>query len=92
MAAWTGLIWHDAITMLEHGTNTCKIPRNPLFIQCNKSKELLSQTTTVLKNPGTVFHLKSYEGLSLMDINAISTKRGTVEIHCRVNVRFAQIN
>ncbi|XP_048759093.1 phosphatidylinositol-glycan-specific phospholipase D-like isoform X2 [Ostrea edulis] len=39
MSVWTHRKWHDAITMLENGTQSCHIPHNPLFINCTKKQD-----------------------------------------------------
>lgn len=60
MAAWSVLLWHRTIDMLEHGTQTCTIPKSPLFINCSKTNSasasaadlMLEKTKDMLKNPG----------------------------------------
>lgn len=34
MAAWTSIIWHDVVHLIEFGNSTCVIPRNTLYIRC----------------------------------------------------------
>lgn len=78
MAGWSTLLWHDTITMLEHGTNTCIIPRNPLFIQCNKTRGNPSQIDyPLLKNPGTVVPLEELlQHSKIDDVQTLSTQQG----------------
>ena len=58
MAAWSVLLWHKTIDMLEHGTDVCVIPKSPIFINCNKTDHVTGlktkQSYRTLKNPGTV--------------------------------------
>ena len=82
MAAWSVLLWHKTIDMLEHGTDVCVIPKSPLFIKCNKSDPatVLSrrQLNRNLKNPGTVTVLQEmYKNMDFSDLNVKQTKRGS---------------
>lgn len=81
MAAWSVLLWHKTIDMLEHGTDVCTIPHSPLFISCNKSDPatVLSrrQFDKKLKNPGTVTPAEILKLVDFSDINFKQTKRGT---------------
>ncbi|EDO37905.1 predicted protein [Nematostella vectensis] len=82
MAGWTGLIWHDAIDMLEHGTNICNVPHSPISIHCNttRRKRLASPLQEkTLKNPGLsipISELLDMSSLSLEDIVVEETHRG----------------
>lgn len=83
MAAWSVLLWHSTIDMLEEGTDTCTIPTNPLFINCSKSSRdnpMLPRTTQKkrLKNPGTVMLQQDlHKKVNLSDLNVRRTKRGS---------------
>ena len=81
MAAWSVLLWHKTIDMLEHGTDVCTIPHSPLFVSCNKSDPatVLSrrQFDKKLKNPGTVTPAEILKLVDFSDINFKQTKRGT---------------
>ena len=83
MAAWSVLLWHRTIDMLEHGTDICTIPTNPLFINCSKSNRdnpMLLRTTQKkrLKNPGTVMLQQDlHKKVNLSDLNVRHTKRGS---------------
>ena len=83
MAAWSALVWHRAIDMLEHGTDTCMIPKSPLFINCNKSDlgdTALRQTkpSKRLKNPGTVTLQQSvHKTVNLSEVTIKQSKRGS---------------
>lgn len=37
MAAWSSIIWHVSAHLIETGPAACELPRNPLYIRCNKS-------------------------------------------------------
>lgn len=37
MAAWSSIIWHVSTHLIETGPAACELPRNPLYIRCNKS-------------------------------------------------------
>ncbi|KAK2566631.1 Phosphatidylinositol-glycan-specific phospholipase D [Acropora cervicornis] len=84
MAAWSVLLWHRTIDMLEHGTQTCTIPKSPLFINCSKTNSAstsdltLEKTKDMLKNPGKLMilhnvHLKN----NLSEIKIRKSKRGS---------------
>ena len=82
MAAWSVLLWHRTIDMLEHGTDVCTIPHSPLFINCNKSSlgNPIVPTTQKerLKNPGTVMLQQDlHKRVNLSDLNVRRTKRGS---------------
>lgn len=69
--------------MLEDGTDTCVIPKSPLFIHYNKSDlgySTLRQTkpSKRLKNPGTVTLQQSvYKTVNLSEMNVKQSKRGS---------------
>ena len=81
MAAWSVLLWHKTIDMLEHGTDTCVIPKSPLFINCNKSNHSTglkrTQSNIKLKNPGTKILQEIYKNVNLSDLNIKQTDRGS---------------
>ena len=81
MAAWSVLLWHKTIDMLEHGTDTCAIPKSPLFINCNESDHVTSlktaQSNRRLKNPGTVMLQEIHKNVNLSDLSIKRTKRGS---------------
>lgn len=81
MAAWSGLLWHKTIDMLEHGTDTCVIPKSPLFINCNESNFSSglkrTQPNRRLKNPGTTMLQEFRKNLNLSDLNIKQTSRGS---------------
>lgn len=81
MAAWSVLLWHKTVDMLEHGTDVCVIPKSPLFINCNKSDHATGLKTTQsnrrLRNPGTVTPQKIHKNVNLSDLNIKQTKRGS---------------
>lgn len=77
MAAWSGLIWHDTIDMLEHGTNFCYVPKNPLFIRCNKTRTISEPKETALKNPGIIsLPAELLENFKLSDVEVKRTDQG----------------
>lgn len=76
MAAWSGLIWHDAIDMLEHGTNFCYVPKSPLFIHCNKTKTIRESREIALRNPGTISVPELLEIFKLSDVEVKRTDQG----------------
>ena len=84
MAAWSVLLWHRTVDMLEHGTQTCTTPKSPLFINCSKTNSAstsdltLEKTKDMLKDPGKVMilhdvHLKN----NLSEIKIRKSKRGS---------------
>ena len=75
MATWTALIWNHTVKMLEHGTDACQVPRNPLYITCNKSQDGLLPNKNKLRNPGRPYPLNLH-GLSRKDIKVRATSRG----------------
>lgn len=81
MAAWSVLLWHKTIDMLEHGTDVCVIPKSPLFINCNKSDHAaglkIKQSNRRLKNPGTAILQEIRKNVNLSDLNIKQTKRGS---------------
>ena len=81
MAAWSVLLWHKTIDMLEHGTDVCVIPKSPLFINCNKSDQATALKTKKsmrrLKNPGTVILQELGKKVNLSDLNIRQTERGS---------------
>ena len=80
MAAWSVLLWHKTIDMLEHGTDVCVIPKSPLFINCNKTDQatgLTKQSNRRLKNPGTVILQEIQKNVNLSDLNIRQTQRGS---------------
>ena len=81
MAAWSVLLWHKTIDMLEHGTDTCSIPKSPLFISCNKSEHgILLQRTQRQKlwNPGMIMLQQDiHKTLRLSDVNIKESRRGS---------------
>ena len=81
MAAWSVLLWHKTIDMLEHGTDVCVIPKSPLFINCNKSDHATALKTKksmrTLKNPGTVILQELGKKVNLSDLNIRQTERGS---------------
>ena len=81
MAAWSVLLWHKAIDMLEHGTDVCVIPKSPLFINCNKSDHATGfktkQSNKRLKNPGTAILHEIRKNVNLSDLNIKHTERGS---------------
>lgn len=81
MAAWSILLWHKTIDMLEHGTDVCVIPHSPLFISCNTSDSATAssrrQLDKKLKNPGTVTPAEILKLADFSNINMKQTKRGT---------------
>lgn len=81
MAAWSVLLWHKTIDMLEHGTDTCSIPKSPLFISCNKSEHgILLQRTQQQKlwNPGMIMLQRDiHTTLRLSDVNIKQSRRGS---------------
>ena len=81
MAAWSVLLWHKTIDMLEHGTDVCVIPHSPLFISCNKSDSATAssrrQLDKKIKNPGTVTPAEILKLADFSNINMKQTKRGT---------------
>ena len=81
MAAWSVLLWHKTIDMLEHGTDVCVIPKSPLFINCNKSDHVTALKTKMsmrrLKNPGTVILQELGKKVNLSDLNIRQTERGS---------------
>ena len=83
MAAWSILLWHKTIDMLEHGTDTCAIPKSPLFINCSKNAhadpmQLETTQKKRLRNPGTVT-LKHdiHKNINLSQLNIKQTQRGS---------------
>ena len=79
MAAWSSLLWHDTVDMIEHGTDTCKIPKSPLFIQCNASRHPIPASNSKnrnLKNPGVVLAEEVFDGLSPSDMMVRHSERG----------------
>ena len=80
MAAWSSVLWHDTVDMLEHGTETCFLPHSPLFINCNQSNHAILKTMGVrkLKNPGTVLLQGVLDGLKPSDLNIKQTARGSL--------------
>ena len=81
MAAWSVLLWHRTIDMLEHGTDTCTIPKSPLFITCNKSDhgKLVQKTQQrELRNPGTIMLQQDiHKNVKLTDLNIKQSRRGS---------------
>lgn len=81
MAAWSVLLWHKTIDMLEHGTDVCVIPKSPLFINCNKTDHATGlktkQSNRKLKNPGTVILQEIHKKVNLSDLNIRRTERGS---------------
>lgn len=73
MAAWTNRKWHDAITMIENGTSACKIPHNPLFINCSKKHDTAGSHSPTLPRPTTT----PYTGdLTIKDFRIEKSDRG----------------
>ena len=53
-AAWTTLLWQDAITMLANGTNTCQHSKNPVETQCpGGSRRITSNSRNLRSVPPT---------------------------------------
>lgn len=81
MAAWSVLLWHKTIDMLEHGTDSCVIPKSPLFISCNMSDHATGlkrkQSNRRLKNPGTTMLQEFRKNMDLSELNIKQTKRGS---------------
>ena len=81
MAAWSVLLWHKSIDMLEHGTDVCVIPKSPLFINCNKTGHATGlktkQSNRKLKNPGTAILQEIHKKVNLSDLNIRRTERGS---------------
>ncbi|XP_065179738.1 phosphatidylinositol-glycan-specific phospholipase D-like [Sycon ciliatum] len=42
-AAWTTMLWHDAVTMLENGTKACAHSKNPVSVSCTGIPPPVSQ-------------------------------------------------
>ncbi|CAH3188460.1 unnamed protein product, partial [Porites evermanni] len=81
LCSWSVLLWHKTIDMLEHGTDTCSIPKSPLFISCNKSEHgILLQRTQRQKlwNPGMIMLQQDiHKTLRLSDVNIKQSRRGS---------------
>eukprot|EP00794_Sanderia_malayensis_P010957 gene10957-12118_t len=67
MASWTGEIWTHTAKLIEEGVDTCNMPRNPLFITCNKSASRGQLNERLWKNPGRAYPLNLH-GLASIDI------------------------
>ncbi|ELU17925.1 hypothetical protein CAPTEDRAFT_196848 [Capitella teleta] len=55
MATWSSHVIGHTVTMLDHGTDVCELPENPLYIECNQIRDnrLRSKRSVhQLKNPG----------------------------------------
>lgn len=67
MASWTNEIWQHTETMFEHGTEACHIPKNTLFIQCDKTKNVKLSRYDAIRNPGKRYQM-SRHNLSSSDV------------------------
>ena len=57
MAAWTSKIWDDVIYMLEHGTKTCNMEHNTLFVNCTGYLPSEREGQKHIKHPGRRYPL-----------------------------------
>ncbi|XP_013399325.1 phosphatidylinositol-glycan-specific phospholipase D isoform X2 [Lingula anatina] len=89
MAAWTDNLWHTTLYMLENGTESCQIPKNPLYINCgNTSKSFLDKR----KVKNGFFSKPLMHGLSPKDVLVRKSKRGaylTLGMELKKRLRLA---
>ena len=78
MAAWSSLLWHDTVDMLEYGTSFCHVPKSPLFIKCNASRHAVKElvSSTKLKNPGPVLPKDLFQVVPTEHVVAVTSDRG----------------
>lgn len=77
MASWTNEIWQHAETMLEHGTEACQVPKNTLFIKCNKTDITRQPRIGGLRNPGKPYQ-RVHHNLTYNDVIRKRTKHGMI--------------
>ena len=78
MAAWSSLLWHDTVDMLEHGVSFCHVPESPLFIKCNKSRHSAESPTKnkKFKNPGQALPKELFHIVSPEHVVTVKSERG----------------
>ena len=54
-AAWTTLLWHDAITMIHNGTNSCQHSKNPVDVHCPEQPKASSSDGQTMKSVPPVY-------------------------------------
>ena len=75
MAAWTGLLWHDAIAMLENGTGSCQHGESPITVECPGSSS--KRRNGLLNGKRTsLFEKLSLSGLDRSDVIIEHVHRG----------------
>ncbi|XP_041456952.1 phosphatidylinositol-glycan-specific phospholipase D-like [Lytechinus variegatus] len=75
MAVWSQRLWHDTIDMLEHGTDVCEVPHNPIYINCshNAIKPMPKRLKTPLRGLRSRINL---HGLGRKDVMITPSTRG----------------
>ena len=61
MAAWSSIIWHVSAHLIETGPASCELPRNPLYIRCNKDlrTDYIDSSLQIRPRKVSLFHLKN---------------------------------
>lgn len=83
MAAWSSLIWHELVHLIEKGFASCQIPKNTLYLRCSRDKRRkkneMGRTSKIKARKISLIHFRNVND---KDIKMTQTLRGV-----RFNIR-----
>lgn len=77
MAAWSSIIWHESVHLIEKGSAACEMPRNTLYIRCTPEKSMgLSDYNNEIRRRPRQISLIHFKNVNSADIKITRASRG----------------